>query len=168
MRALRSVFEHSYPRLVQYLSVRLGDADQAEDVAQEAFIRLMSASPRDPVGWLFTVAGHLASDHARVARGRARRLALIGDELGDARDSGPELSLLRAEEAEQVRRALAAIPERDSRLLMLHHAGVRYRDIARELGLAPSSVGSLLTRAQRQFVRSYEALEGSDVRHASG
>ena len=168
MRALRALFEQWYPRLVRHLHARLGDADQAEDIAQEAFVRLVDAAPRNPGAWLFTVAENLARDHARVARGRATHLTLIGGEMGGACDPGPERPLLDAEEAARVRQALAALPERDRALLLLHQNGVRYRAIADELNVAPSSVGSLLTRAQRRLAQSYTALEGpADARHAS-
>jgi RNA polymerase sigma-70 factor (ECF subfamily) len=164
----RSVFETWYPRLVRRLALRLGDTDQAEDLAQEAFVRLLSAAPRDPVAWLFTVGANLAADHARVAQGRARHLALIGGELRRGGEDDPEAALLQAEAMARVRRALAGLPERDRTLLLLHHDGVRYRDIARHTGVAPSSVGSLLTRAQRRFVKCYESLgENGDAREAS-
>ncbi|HJR42454.1 MAG TPA: sigma-70 family RNA polymerase sigma factor [Gemmatimonadaceae bacterium] len=169
MAGFRSVFETWYPRLVRQLALRLGDTDQAEDVAQEAFLRLLSAAPRDPVAWLFTVGGNLATDHTRVAQGRARHLALIGSELSNESEDDPEAAMLRAEAVARVRRALARLPERDRTLLLLHHDGVRYRDIARHTGVAPSSVGSLLTRAQRRFVKCYESLgeEEYDAREAS-
>jgi len=164
---LRPFFEQWYPRLVRVLRARLGDADQAEDIAQEAFVRLLDARPQDPKAWLFAVASNLATDHTRVARGRARHLALISDELGGRAASEPEDTLLHAEEMERVRQALAALPERDRTLLLLHHEGFRYREIAEQLGLAAASVGSLLTRAQRRFARSYETLGEINEQSAS-
>ena len=73
----RSFFDEWYPRLVLYLRARLGDQDNAEDIAQEAFVRLLDNTPRDAVGWLFAVASNLAIDHQRLANGRARHLTLI-------------------------------------------------------------------------------------------
>ena len=167
MPAFRRFFEEWYPRLVRYLRARLGDADHAEDIAQEAFIRLLDHEPRDPAAWLFSVANNLVVDDARIASGRSRHLALIRADRAVSADASPEQPLIRAEEAARVRHALAVLPERDRILLVLHHDGLRYRDIARQLGVAPSSVGSLLTRAQRRFVRSFAALNGDETRHAS-
>lgn len=160
--SLRQFFDEWYPRLVRYLRLRMADPDHAEDIAQEAFVRLLDHAPRDPVAWLFTVAANLATDHARVARGRARHLSLIRAERAADADPGPEVPLLRAEEVGRVRRALAALPERDRELLLLHHGGWRYRDIAARLGVAPSSVGSLLTRAQRRFASSITTMDLPD------
>jgi DNA-directed RNA polymerase specialized sigma24 family protein len=47
---------------------------------------------------------------------------------------------------------LKALDVRDQQLLLLHHAGLAYREIAAELGVAPSSIGALLTRARRRFL----------------
>lgn len=148
---LRPFFEEWYPRLVRSLRARINDPDQAEDIAQEAFVRLLDHNPRDPAAWLFTVAGNLATDQARIARGRARHLSVIRAEGATETDPGPEPPLLHAEAVSQVKGALAELSERDRELLLLHHEGWRYRDIAQRLGVAPSSIGSLLTRAQRRF-----------------
>ena len=163
---MRTFFERWYPRLVRFLYARTGDADQAEDLAQEAFLRLLERRPRDPGAWLFTVAGNLLRDEVRLARGRARRLTLVRLERELDGDPGPEPELLRAEEAAGVRRALADLPERDRTRLLLHHEGFRYREIAQQLGLAPTSIGPLLTRAQRRFLESYLVTGGHGAQAA--
>ena len=45
---IRRLFERHYPSLVWYLHGRLGDRDLAEDLAQEAFVRLLDKPPRAP------------------------------------------------------------------------------------------------------------------------
>ena len=168
MRAVRPFFEEWYPRLVRFLRARLGDADEAEDIAQEAFVRLLRCQPEHPKAWLFAVANNLASDQARVTKGRARHLALLSADIREHQDPGPEQMLLQTDEVERVHRALASLTERDRTLLLLHHEGFRYRDIAYQLGLAAGSIGSLLTRAQRRFARSYETMGGTNEQSASG
>ena len=64
-----------------------------------------------------------------------------------------------------MQRALNALASRDRQLLLLHHDGLSYREIAVRLTLAPSSVGSLLTRAHRRFLVSYEALHDVPAPH---
>ena len=140
-----------YPRLVGAISRRLGSRDEAEDVAQDAFIRLLDQRPKDPSAWLFTVAGRLAIDSQRAT---SRRERLTPASLDTA--ALPDEALLQNEVIESVRRVLRALPDRDRALLLLHHDGVRYREIARQLGLAESSIGSLLTRAHRRFLSDYQ------------
>jgi RNA polymerase sigma-70 factor (ECF subfamily) len=64
--------------------------------------------------------------------------------------------LLRAEERARVRAALAQLPERQSQLLLLRHAGLAYTEIAAIVDVAPGSVGTLLARAERAFITEYE------------
>lgn len=165
---MRSFFEQWYPRLVHFVYVRLGDADQAEDLAQEAFVRLVRNRPRHPAAWLFRVAENLIRDEVRLARGRARHLTLIQVEQSQENDPGPEQELLRRDDVAHVRRVLDSLPTRDRTLLLLHYEGLRYREIAQQLGLAPASIGSLLTRAERRFLKSYGAARESEERRASG
>jgi RNA polymerase sigma-70 factor (ECF subfamily) len=162
--SFRSFFDEWYPRLVLYLRARLGDEDHAEDIAQEAFVRLLDNEPRDAVSWLFAVASNLAIDQQRIANGRARHLTLIKVSREGAADPGPEQRLLREEAISRVRAALTALPERDRDLLLLRHGGWAYRDTARVLGVAPSSVGSLLTRAERRFAATFQELDDEGSR----
>jgi RNA polymerase sigma factor (sigma-70 family) len=146
------LFELWYDRLVASVRRRLDDRDDAEDVAQEAFVRLLGEeTPRDPPAWLFAVAGRLVIDRQRAAARRARIAARLGPEL--VVDDSAE----RAETVAMVRAVLAQLPERDRQLLLLHHDGASYREIAARLGLSPASIGSLLTRAHRRFLAAHDA-----------
>lgn len=146
------LFHTWYPRLVAAISRRLGNRDEAEDVAQDAFIRLLDHEPTDPSAWLFTVAGRLATDRQRAAERRQRLVV-------DPKVETPlDEALLEREQLATVRRVLDGMPDRDRRLLLMHHDGMHYRDIAGRLGVAASSVGSLLTRAHRRFLSDYQRL----------
>jgi RNA polymerase sigma factor (sigma-70 family) len=154
---LNGLFNRWYPRLVSAARRRLGDSDDAEDIAQEAFIRLLGEAPDNPPAWLFTVAGRLVSDYRRAGSRRDRvvqrpPVQMVPDEL--TRD--PAQDIVRAEVIATVRAVLATMSDRDRQLLLLHHYGLSYREIATRLGVATSSVGSLLTRAHRRFLAAYE------------
>jgi RNA polymerase sigma-70 factor, ECF subfamily len=147
------LFAQWYQRLVASIRRRLGDGDDAEDVAQEAFVRLLDEeAPFNARAWLFTVARRLASDRQRAAR-RHERLALLHSADPDSLDPAVE----RAESVAAVREVLAALTERERQLLLLHHDGYSYREIAARIGVSPASVGSLLTRAHRRFLAAYDA-----------
>lgn len=175
MPGVRTFFDQWYPTLVRSLRARLGDADLAEDIAQEAFVRLLDHRPRDPRAWLFTVAGRLVSDHARRAAARARRLALVTDAdpvAGPPPADDPSALVVRAEALDAVRAALGRLTERDRTLLLLHHGGHSYAEVAARIGVVPASVGPLVTRAQRRFARAYgtptaNPREDPGVAHAS-
>ncbi|HEV2179609.1 MAG TPA: sigma-70 family RNA polymerase sigma factor [Gemmatimonadaceae bacterium] len=154
LNAVDRLFASWYPRLVQALGRRTANRDDAEDAAQEAFVRLLDVNPRNPRAWLYTVASNLARDRSR----RASRQASLMRAHGVADQSaGPEVQLMQGERRRSVQVVLAMLPPRDQHLLLLHHGGASYRDIAQALGIAPGSVGSLLTRAHRRFLTCYES-----------
>lgn len=171
---IRALFERHYPSLVWYLHGRLGDRDLAEDLAQEAFVRLIDKPPRAPDSWLYVVAGNLARDAQRGELRRSRHLAVVRAQGGEAADPAPaaDAAMCRAEESELVRETLALLPERDAALLVMRADDVSYREIAAAIGVAPTSVGPLLARAQQRFIRAlgsraHDRGRGSDAR-ASG
>ncbi len=71
----------------------------------------------------------------------------------------PTARLERNEKLETVRRALAALSERDRDVLLLWDAGLDYREIAEQTGLSPGAVGTTLSRARKRLVDAYNALE---------
>jgi len=155
---IRRLFERHYPSLVWYLHGRLGDRDLAEDLAQEAFVRLMDNPPRAPDAWLYVVAGNLARDAHRSEVRRSRHLAIVDPNhaVADAADPAPnaDAAICRAEESALVRDTLAMLPERDAALLLMRADDVSYREIGAAIGVAPTSVGPLLARAQQRFIRA--------------
>jgi RNA polymerase sigma factor (sigma-70 family) len=137
--------------LVRYLARYTGDPDLAEDLAQEAFVRLRERPPPDrgePRRWLFTVATNLARDAHRSARRRAELIAGAGARLplpGPAPD--PAAAPERAEVVGRVRAALAALSERDRTILLMREEGFTHREIADAVGTTTQSVGTLIARA---------------------
>ena len=152
--AFRGVFEELKPKLLRYCTYRCGDPDTAEDVVQEAMVRLWQrdagAPPADPASWLFTTARHLIQDGAKVARtaaGCSRPIPLTSPDR-----SGPTRPWSATKRGKRVRKVLSRMPERSREILMLRYSGFSYREIAGEVGVAPGSVGTLLARAERRFL----------------
>lgn len=153
-------FRRVYPSLHRYALRMAGDADAADDIAQEAFTRLLGRSmPEDEARlWLFTVAANLFRDRARMTKRRARILSTVPrDETSPW--PRPDERAERADDVARVRRALERIPERDRQMLLMRHEGFRYDEIARAVDVAPTSVGTLLARALRRFSAAMDAHE---------
>lgn len=145
--------------LVRFLYRRVWDLDEAEDLAQEAFVRLLDARPDKPEAWLFTVAGNLAKNAARGESRRRQRLSLIAGAPADDPSPDADQTMLRQEAAGQVRRALEGLSERDRTLLVLHADGMAYKGLAEIVHVKPSSIAPLLARARRRFLRSMAKIE---------
>ena len=155
-----SLFQKLYPSLFRYLHRLTGDADVADDIAQEAFMRLLRQSlPEAEVRpWLFTVAMNLVRDHARKVERRSRLLTTAPVLVSST--PLPDEAVERSEQVGLVRAALEQLSVRDQQLLLMREEGFKYEEIARVIGVAPASVGTLIARALRRFAEFYGA-EGS-------
>lgn len=155
-----ALFQRWYPPLVRYLHGLTGDADLADDLAQESFVRLLRQTmPEEEAKlWLFTVATNLVRDGARQTSRRQRLLTLVPVWGSDAPLADEEME--HAERAQRVRAALGRLAARDQQILLMRQEGFRYAEIARATGVAPGSVGTLLARALRRFAEVYREEEG--------
>jgi RNA polymerase sigma-70 factor (ECF subfamily) len=156
-----SIYEEVFPPLFRYCVRLTGDADQAEDLAQEAFVRLLDRQveghPAALRVWLFKVATHLVRDRYRVRENRRRLLETYP--VAPSATADPQDALETDETVSGVRTALEILPERDRTMLLMREEGFSYREIAEATEVQPSSVGTLLARAQKRFVEAYEANE---------
>jgi RNA polymerase sigma-70 factor, ECF subfamily len=157
-----AVFEKLYPSLFRYLQRLTGDEDVAEDIAQESFVRLLKQKlPEDEIRpWLFTVAMNLVRDRARKNE-RRHRLLTSAPELV-TRIRLPDEDLERTERIASVREVLERLPERDRQILLMREEGFKYDEIARVIGVAPASVGTLIARALKKFATEYGGREVND------
>jgi RNA polymerase sigma-70 factor (ECF subfamily) len=154
------LFREYHTTLVRYLTRRLGDRDWAEEVAQETFVRaLRQETIVNERSWLFAVANNLVRDEARRVSRQRRHLELMAAEARDTEVEPPEVSLERAQEAADARRALEALAPRDRQALLLKEEGLDYGEIAEVLTVEKSSVGTTLSRARRRLAETYEALQ---------
>lgn len=163
--AFEATFNRYY-HLVYQLAFRcVGQADEAEDIAQEVFLRFYNTPPTttNEAGqraWLCRVATNLGLNVLRSRKRRTTREEEIGvtayreAELSAA-EQDPEYLMLVDEQNSQVRTLLAALPERQQTLLLLRSIGLSYAEIAQAANISITSVGPLLTRAMRDFRRKY-------------
>jgi RNA polymerase sigma-70 factor (ECF subfamily) len=118
---------------------------QAEDVVQEAFMKLHTKPPEPPVrnlgGWLHRVTTHAALDRLR-RRQRRREQELPERPLADRpRAVAP---------SSDIERAVQELPERGRQVFMLHDVeGFRHREIGDMLGISTGTSKSQLFRARR-------------------
>lgn len=142
----------------------VGDPEEAEDLALEAFLRLHRHNQKQPDlenagGWLYQVATRLGLNSIRDWKRREHYELTAGRHaLEEDHQRSPADILAQEEERQQVRFVLAQMNEKQSQILVLRHSGLSYKEIASALNLAPASVGPLLVRAEREFEKQYRAL----------
>lgn len=152
-----ALFRRLYPSLHRYAHRMTGDPDAADDIAQEAFVRLLGRPlPEDEARlWLFTVATNLFRDRARTGKRRERLLAAGPPPFSPL--PRPDEEAERSDDVRRVREALARLAPRERQMLLMREEGFRYDEIARAAGVAPGSVGTLLARALKRFAAAYDA-----------
>jgi RNA polymerase sigma-70 factor, ECF subfamily len=147
------------PYLVNLAYQMLGDVGEAEDVAQEAFLRLSRADITaidDVRAWLTVVAGRLCLDQVRSARSRHERPEDIGTEVAAVNQSGRLDPADRVTLDDEVRAALWEVLRRLSPgervSFVLHDVfGVPFDAIAETVGRPVGTCRQLARRARTKF-----------------
>jgi RNA polymerase sigma-70 factor, ECF subfamily len=142
-------YEASLRRLLTALRLVTGDRHEAEEIAQEAFVRVLERWDRvgkleDPTGYLFTVSMNVFRSRFRRASLRLRRALLLAPASTD--------DLAAVESRDEVVRLLATLPPQQ-RAAVLLTAILDYssEEAGRMLGLRAASVRSLTTRARARM-----------------
>lgn len=144
--------------IVQYLYRMVNERESAEELAQEVFLRIYhsrltyEATARFNT-WIYRIATNLALNWLRDRRNSRNCESLDAPrpgrplQIGD-RKPNVEQQLVREARIEEVRRAVARLPERQRAALLMHRfEELEYREIAVALGCSIPTVKSLLFRA---------------------
>jgi RNA polymerase sigma-70 factor (ECF subfamily) len=165
-----SMLVDMYSKPVYNLCYRmLGNPQDAEDAAQEAFLRAYRSLDRyDPnrklITWLLSIAAHYCIDQQR--RVRAPQVSLDEAAPGDLRERGlgPEKSYLRRETSDEIQLLLSQIPARDRAAIILYYwHDLSYQEIAVQLKLTESALKARLHRARRSLAKVWMETEGSPL-----
>jgi len=166
--SFEALFRQHWERLCGLLVRIVGDQAEAEDLALEAFLRLYHRPPPDDDnlgGWLYRVATNMGLNALR-ARKRRRAYEQEAGQLSLEMDPSEDPAAVteRAQERQMVRDTLQALKSRSTQILLLRHSGLSYAEIAAAIGVAPSSVGTLLARAESEFEDRYNQMHSNDER----
>lgn len=161
--ALRSAYDAHGAELYGFARRALGDAGQAEDAVQEAFVRAWRASDRyDPAKasqrtWLFAILRNVVIDQVRARRSRPA-LARTDDAPAQVDGHGGDDAIDQLVTAWQVDAALGTVPDDQRRVLVeVHWRGRPYAEVAAELGVPEGTVKSRVYYGLRAMRVALEA-----------
>ena len=152
--------EQHRPRVVRYIRYLIHDASEAEDLAQETFIRAyrQQETLRDPAAlesWLYRIATHICIDRLRQrANTRARQADSPVEDLPivDQVQPSPFVIVQQAEMGECVNQYVATLSDSQKAVLLLHDAdGMTANEIADLLALPLTTVKMRLHRARQKL-----------------
>jgi RNA polymerase sigma-70 factor (ECF subfamily) len=158
------LFQEYWAPIYRLLRRLVSDPAEAEDLALETFFRLYQRHPEpekefNTRGWLQRVATNLALHSIRSFKRREHYEINAGkNALEEASENRPAEIFARDEDHRFAGRALAQMNSRQAELLIMRYSGMAYKEIAAALQLAPTSIGPLLVRAEREFEKQYRAL----------
>jgi RNA polymerase sigma-70 factor (ECF subfamily) len=178
-QAFQQLVEKYQQRLVAVLHHLVGSADEAEDLAQEVFLRVFRARKKYRARakfstWLFTIANNLALNALRRKRLKSEAPLPATDSgplgprpvehLAQDRGKAPSQQMRQLELAAVVRQALDQLNERQRAAVLLNKfEEMNYAEIAEVMGLTTKGVKSLLSRARmnlREALKGYVYMDG--------
>lgn len=157
-QAFEVIYGRHYGRVYGILFRLAGTREDAEDLAQEIFMKLHAVNLgkiSNLSAWLYRVAVNSGYNHLRT---RQRQVKWQGfwHRSDTPAVADPQAATEIALEREQVRRTLAKLPKRQAQLLLLRQMDFKYSELAEIVGVAPASVGTLLSRASKAFSEAYD------------
>jgi RNA polymerase sigma factor (sigma-70 family) len=146
-------YDHASPDLHRLLARKLGNPEEAQEVAHDAFEKLLRQAEhetiRDLRRFFFTMANRMALDvlRRREVQGRFLRAQPVDDDDLHTGDN-PERILIGRERLAAVQRALAVLPGKTRHIFLLHRfEGHTYAEISRQVGVSKKSVEYHMNRA---------------------
>jgi RNA polymerase sigma-70 factor (ECF subfamily) len=162
------IYAHYRPRVEVLCRRMLLNHHEAEEAAQETFLRVYQAlgrfNGRYQLGaWIARIATNVCLDNLRARTRHPVEQATL--EVVDAHThateavDGPETTLIRRSEGRRVRKVLSSLPPLHRAAIVLRDfEGLSYDEIAGVLGITDSQVKALLHRARKGFKRSWSSL----------
>ena len=172
--AFRELIERHQRAVINVIHRAIGDAWEAEDLAQRVFIQVYRSAPRyKPTAkfttWLFTITHNtILNEHRRRARHVAQSLDALaqpddsdaaGVQVADTRAVDPSSEAAERELQERIQMAIQALPEAQrTAVILCRFEGLPYEEIAEVLHCSVSAVKSLLHRARQTLKEQLRGL----------
>lgn len=165
---LEKLFAEHGQALVRFVSRMVRNTEDAEDIAQHAYLRLQKLSDEkeleNPRAYLYQIANNLAVDQLR--RGKlhmeyvSQQMPAEGETATDdhADHQSPERVLAARQQLQSIHDAMDSLPLKCRQAFLLHRTrGLSYNDIAREMNISVSSVEKYILQALKVCRRRVES-----------
>ena len=156
-----AAYDENQRRLTSFAYALTRDADAADDLVQETFLRLVKEhsagrEPENVTAWLYRVCSNLATSRGR--RGVVAR-KFLERRPAEETEVAAEIEILRHELSETLLAALTILPDDQRSALVMAAQGFSGREIADALGRTETSTRTMMFRA-RERLRTFLVAEG--------
>lgn len=146
--ALALICERLYPRIYRYLSYKVNDLRDAEDLAGEVFVRMLGAirgQKGNLEAWLFRIAGNVVTDHYRKRAVRSGEVEFPEEIAGE---EDPEAAVERKLDGDRLRKGLQTLTEEQRETVILRFVmGYEHDEVAAIMGRSTGATRALQFRA---------------------
>ena len=156
--------------LVRYTASITKDAEQARDIVQDAFIKLISEMQqnkeiKNDKSWLYRVCHNSALDFIRKNKRRSeKREDIIQSMPGKSQNESPDKVLNKKEDKALVLESIKDLNEREQTIINLKvRDNLSYKEIAAELDLTVNNVGFILHRAMKKLAAIFKEKTEKEV-----
>lgn len=168
---IERLFRQHNAALLRFVAAKLGSEQEAREVAQEAYVRLLRLDQLETISYLraflFRTAANLALDRLR-ARGKRSGQRAADDTEFNVFDLTPERHVAGEQAIEIMRRALAELPRKSREAFLLHRLhGLSQLQIAKRLGLKERMVRLHMARTLEHLRTRLDEFEGGAVEKSS-
>jgi RNA polymerase sigma factor (sigma-70 family) len=149
---MKRLYSEHNQALIRFLMTRVDSEQEAQDVAHEAYVRMLQLDARGAVSYLsaylFKTAANIAIDRIRRTQTGQRVHQAVSHALGETAFSTPEHEIASQQELELIARYLEELPPKCRQAFYLHRIQeMSLDDVARELGVTKRMVHHYLLRA---------------------
>jgi RNA polymerase sigma factor (sigma-70 family) len=149
---MKRLYSEHNQALVRFLMTRVDSEQEAQDVAQEAYVRMLQLDARGAVSYLsaylFKTAANIAIDRMRRTQIGQRIHQAVSHALGDVASPPPEHEIASRQELDLIAHYLEELPPKCRQAFYLHRIhDMSLDDVARELGVTKRMVHHYLLRA---------------------
>lgn len=159
--------------LLGYVTGLLYCPNEAEDVVQDTWLRLMQSDTHEPVSfpkaYIFRIGRNIALDRLRGRKRAKNAVTLMSEEPGMAwSEAGPETHLIEEEQLQLLRDAVSNLPSRCQQVYALRSCqGLSHHAIAGQLDISVRTVENHIARATRNCRQYLAACRAMDKDYAA-
>lgn len=163
--AFAILYERFLPQIFGYVTKRIADRSEAEDITANIFLRvvehLKTFNPQKSrfKTWLYTITTNMLIDHFRSS-GRRKYEDLEKAEAVPSQNPGPQEEAAGSQNRQKVQHVISLLPERHQRVILLKYfSDLSIPEMAQALGVTANNAGVMLHRALAAFQLTYERYE---------